>query len=110
MGGREHKRCKEGALTNSFARSPFGVEPIDRTVEVVLHGGPVHSLRRRVDLARQPLPEAIEIATPTENGTVVLVYARRDQPGAATEYELTKHSMHTLTASGPTTPENAGPE
>ena len=110
MGGREHKRYKEGALTKSFARSPFGVEPTDGTVEVVLHGGTVHSLRRRVHLARQPLPEVIEIATATENGTVVLVYARRDQPGAAAEYELTKHSMHTLTPRGPTTLENAAPE
>lgn len=60
-------------------------------------------MRRCIRLGSQPLPDAIEIATPTESGTVVLVYARRDLPGTAAEYELTKHSMDQLTAAGATT-------
>jgi hypothetical protein len=96
-------RCEEGAVARSFARSPSGIEAMDGPVEVVLRGGPVRDMRRRIRLGQQTLPEVIEMATPTENGIVVLVFARRDQPGKAAEYELTKHSMQELTVAGTTT-------
>lgn len=96
-------RCAEGAVTRLFARSPTGIEAIDGPVEVVLRGGAVRDMRRRIRLGQQTLPEVIEMATPTENGIVALVYARRDQPGKAAEYELTKHSMQELTVLGTTT-------